>query len=89
MAQGHYIVLQGRFVIDLEGQSIILEKYQGFTIPRGIMHKSSASESTVILMMEAASVTPTGDYNKSSSPRALNPAVVLVPPPCDRGSIVA
>ena len=56
-----FFVLHGAFRIEVEGQSIVLERHQGFTVPRGVMHKTSALGPTTILMVEAASVTPTGD----------------------------
>src|SRR5438132_12495084 len=56
-----FFVLQGKFLIDLEGETITLEPHQGYTIPRGVVHRTRAPERTVILMMEASSVQPTGD----------------------------
>ncbi len=56
-----FFVLEGRFVIELEKETITLGKHQGFTVPRGVLHKTSAPEPATILMMEAATVKPTGD----------------------------
>ena len=56
-----FFVLQGKFLIDLEGETITLGPHQGYTIPRGVIHRTRAPERTVILMMEASSVQPTGD----------------------------
>ena len=56
-----FFVLKGRFVIETERDRVTLGPQQGFTVPRGVMHKTSVMEPTVILMMEAASVRPTGD----------------------------
>jgi mannose-6-phosphate isomerase-like protein (cupin superfamily) len=56
-----FFVLQGRFLIDLEDRTITLEPQQGCTVPRGVVHRTRAPERTVILMMEGASVQPTGD----------------------------
>jgi mannose-6-phosphate isomerase-like protein (cupin superfamily) len=56
-----FFVLAGKFLIDLEGETITLEPHQGFTIPRGVMHRTRAPERAVILMMEGGSVQPTGD----------------------------
>jgi mannose-6-phosphate isomerase-like protein (cupin superfamily) len=56
-----FFVLKGRFRIDLEEQMIELGPQQGFMVPKGVMHKTSVEEPTVILMTEAASVKPTGD----------------------------
>lgn len=56
-----FFVLKGAFIIELEKEKIVLKQHQGFSVPKGIMHKTSVKEPTVILMMEAASVKPTGD----------------------------
>jgi len=56
-----FYVVDGRFVIDLEGRRVELAPRQGFTVPKGVLHKTSAPERTVILMVENAGVRPTGD----------------------------
>jgi len=56
-----FFVLAGRLLIDLEDKTITLEPHQGFTIPRGVIHCTRAPERSVILMVEAGSVKPTGD----------------------------
>jgi mannose-6-phosphate isomerase-like protein (cupin superfamily) len=56
-----FYVVEGRFLIDLEGRTVELVPQQGFTVPRGIMHRTRAPVRTVILMVEGRTVTPTGD----------------------------
>ncbi len=56
-----FFVLEGRFVIELENETVTLARHQGFTVPRGVLHKTRAPEPATILMMEAATVKPTGD----------------------------
>jgi mannose-6-phosphate isomerase-like protein (cupin superfamily) len=56
-----FFVLEGRFIIDLEGRSIELEPQQGFVVPKGVVHRTRAPERTVILMAETAAIVPTGD----------------------------
>jgi len=56
-----FYVVEGRLLIDLEGRTVELLPKQGFTVPRGTAHRTRAPERTVILMMEAAGVIPTGD----------------------------
>lgn len=56
-----FFVLSGTFVIELEGRTVTLAPHQGFTVPRGVRHKTRVTEPAVILMMEAATVRPTGD----------------------------
>jgi mannose-6-phosphate isomerase-like protein (cupin superfamily) len=55
-----FYVVEGRFVIDLEGRSIELEPRQGFLVPRGVVHRTRAPERCVILMVENAGIVPTG-----------------------------
>jgi mannose-6-phosphate isomerase-like protein (cupin superfamily) len=63
-----FFVLEGRFVIDLEpdhnglpGRVVELRPRQGFVVPRGIVHRTRAPERSVILMVENATIIPTGD----------------------------
>jgi mannose-6-phosphate isomerase-like protein (cupin superfamily) len=57
-----FMVLDGELVIDLEDREPVrLTRHQSYTIPRAVMHRTSAPVRTVILMVEAAGVTPTGD----------------------------
>jgi mannose-6-phosphate isomerase-like protein (cupin superfamily) len=56
-----FYVVEGRFLIDLEGRSVDLRPGQGFMVPRGVMHCTRAPERSVVLMIEAATVKPTGD----------------------------
>jgi mannose-6-phosphate isomerase-like protein (cupin superfamily) len=57
-----FLVLDGELVIEVDGsETVRLRPHQGYTVPRGVMHKTSAPERTVIVMVEAAGVVPTGD----------------------------
>jgi mannose-6-phosphate isomerase-like protein (cupin superfamily) len=56
-----FYVIDGRFLIDLEGRSIELLPRQGFTVPRGVVHRTRAPERSIVLMVEAAGIVPTGD----------------------------
>ena len=56
-----FYVVEGHFIIDLEVRSVELGPRQGFTIPKGVMHRPRALQKTVILMIEGAGVKPTGD----------------------------
>jgi mannose-6-phosphate isomerase-like protein (cupin superfamily) len=56
-----FYVVEGRFLIDLEGRTVELGPRQGFVVPRGVMHRTRAPERTVILMVEGAGIVPTGD----------------------------
>jgi mannose-6-phosphate isomerase-like protein (cupin superfamily) len=56
-----FYVVEGRFLIDLEGRSVELGPRQGFVVPRGVVHRTRAPERTVILMVEGATVVPIGN----------------------------
>jgi mannose-6-phosphate isomerase-like protein (cupin superfamily) len=57
-----FIVLDGELLLDIEGKgTMTLAKHVGYTVPRGTVHRTRALVKTVILMVEAATVTPTGD----------------------------
>ena len=56
-----FFVLEGKFIIDLEGQTVELGPQQGFGVPRKVRHKTRAPEKTVLLMFEGGGVKPTGD----------------------------
>jgi mannose-6-phosphate isomerase-like protein (cupin superfamily) len=56
-----FFVLDGHFIIDLDGRSVDLQPQEGFVVPKGVMHRTRAPERAVILMVETAAVVPTGD----------------------------
>jgi mannose-6-phosphate isomerase-like protein (cupin superfamily) len=58
-----FYVVEGRLLIDLEreGHTVELAPRQGFVVPKGVVHRTRAPERTVMLMVEAAGIVPTGD----------------------------
>ena len=56
-----FYVVEGKLLIDLEGRTVELLPKQGFTVPRGVLHRTRAPERTAILMVEGAGVIPTGN----------------------------
>jgi mannose-6-phosphate isomerase-like protein (cupin superfamily) len=56
-----FFVVEGRFLIDLEGRTVELLPRQGFTVPRGTVHRTRAPERSIVLMVEQAGIVPTGD----------------------------
>lgn len=63
-----FYVVDGRFLIDLEpaadgvtpGRVVELRPREGFVVPKGVVHRTRAPERSVILMVETASIVPTG-----------------------------
>jgi mannose-6-phosphate isomerase-like protein (cupin superfamily) len=56
-----FYVVQGQLLIDLEDRTIELNPNQGFTITKGILHRTRALTKTVMLMVETNAIIPTGD----------------------------
>jgi mannose-6-phosphate isomerase-like protein (cupin superfamily) len=55
-----FFVLDGHFIIDLEGKSIDLQPREGYVVPKGVLHRTRAPDRAVILMVETAAIIPTG-----------------------------
>jgi mannose-6-phosphate isomerase-like protein (cupin superfamily) len=56
-----FYVVAGQLLIDVDGRTIELNPNQGFTVPRGVVHRTRAPTRTAMLMIEGAGVKPTGD----------------------------
>jgi mannose-6-phosphate isomerase-like protein (cupin superfamily) len=58
-----FYVVEGKFLIDLEGRTVELGERQGFVVPKGVVHRTRAPSRAIILMVEGAGIIPTGDEN--------------------------
>jgi mannose-6-phosphate isomerase-like protein (cupin superfamily) len=56
-----FFVLDGLLLLDLEDRTVELGPRQGMVVPKGVVHRTRAPSRTVVLMIEAAGVVPTGD----------------------------
>ena len=56
-----FYIVDGKLWIDLEDRTVELDPKQGFTVPKGVVHRTRAPEGAVILMGEGSGVVPTGD----------------------------
>jgi mannose-6-phosphate isomerase-like protein (cupin superfamily) len=57
-----FLVLDGEIYMDTETSgSILLRRNQGFTVPKGTMHRPRSPEKSVVLMVERVGIVPTGD----------------------------
>jgi len=56
-----FYVLEGKLLLDLPERTAELAPGQGLVVPRGVVHRTRAPSRTVVLMVEAATVVPTGD----------------------------
>ena len=55
-----FFVLEGTLYIDLEDKTIELNPQQGYTVSKGIVHRTRAPKKTVMLMVEPDTIVPTG-----------------------------
>ncbi len=56
-----FLVIEGFLFIDLEDKTIKLKPNQGFTVPKGIIHRTRAPSRTSVLLIEKSTIKPTGD----------------------------
>jgi mannose-6-phosphate isomerase-like protein (cupin superfamily) len=64
-----FYVIEGRLLVDVEGdRTFELAARQGVSVPAGVMHRTRATERTVILMIEGAGVIPTGGSSDACEP---------------------
>jgi mannose-6-phosphate isomerase-like protein (cupin superfamily) len=56
-----FYVVDGTLFLDLEDRTIEMRPNQGFTVPKGVIHRTRAPKRAAMLMIEAKTVKPTGD----------------------------
>jgi mannose-6-phosphate isomerase-like protein (cupin superfamily) len=56
-----FYVLEGKLFIDLQGRTLEIGPRQGMVVPKGVLHRTRATERTVMLMVENAGIIPTGN----------------------------
>lgn len=56
-----FFVLKGQLNIEFTDKTVSLRQYEGIAVPKGVMHRPFVKEPTAVLMVEADTVTPTGD----------------------------
>jgi mannose-6-phosphate isomerase-like protein (cupin superfamily) len=55
-----FYVVEGKLLVDLEERTVELGPGQGIVVPHGVRHRTRAPERTIMLMVEPATVVPTG-----------------------------
>lgn len=56
-----FFCLEGEFFVDLEDRSVALAQWQGFVVPKGVVHRTRAPARCVIIMVENSGIIPTGN----------------------------
>ncbi len=55
-----FFVIEGLLLIDLEEKTVELRQHQGFTVPKGVKHRTRAPTRTSLLVIEQSTTQPTG-----------------------------
>lgn len=57
-----FLVLDGEIALDVEGREPVhLAALQGYTVPKGVMHRPRSPQKSAVLMVESLGIVPTGD----------------------------
>jgi mannose-6-phosphate isomerase-like protein (cupin superfamily) len=57
-----FLVLDGEISLDVEGRdAVVLRQHEGFTVPKGTLHRPRSPERSVVLMIESLGIVATGD----------------------------
>jgi len=56
-----FYVVEGKLLVDLEDRTVTLNPRQGIVVPKGVVHRTRATERTIMLMVETSEIIPTGD----------------------------
>ena len=56
-----FLVLKGRLVLEMRGETIVLNEGEFFIVPRGVEHKPVADEETHVLVFEPKTTLNTGE----------------------------
>lgn len=57
-----FLVLDGEIFLDVEGsEPVHLQTHQGFTVPKGVVHRPRSPQRSTVLMVESLGIVPTGD----------------------------
>jgi mannose-6-phosphate isomerase-like protein (cupin superfamily) len=66
-----FLVVKGRFRMELRDQNIWLEEGEFLIVPRGVEHRPVADEEAWVLLFEPASTLNTGNVNNERTLRQL------------------
>ncbi len=57
-----FLVLEGKITLDVEGrEAVVLHQHEGFTVPKGTVHRPRSPQRSVVLMVEKVGVVALGD----------------------------
>jgi mannose-6-phosphate isomerase-like protein (cupin superfamily) len=57
-----FLVLEGEILLDVEGRGTQrLRRHEGYTVPKGVVHRPRSPEKSAALMVESLGIKATGD----------------------------
>jgi mannose-6-phosphate isomerase-like protein (cupin superfamily) len=57
-----FLVLDGEIFLDVKDrQTVILLRYEGFTVPKGTLHRPRSPQKSAVRMAESTGIVATGD----------------------------
>ncbi|MBI3450086.1 MAG: cupin domain-containing protein [Acidobacteria bacterium] len=56
-----FYVVEGRLLVDLEGRTVELAAGHGFTVPKGVEHRTRAPQRTAVLIVSKEGALPAGN----------------------------
>lgn len=57
-----FLVLEGEIFLDVEGRGTEhLQRHQGYTVPKGVVHRPRSPRKSAVLMVESLGIQATGD----------------------------
>lgn len=57
-----FLVLEGEIYLDVENsEPVRLTQHQGYTVPKGVMHRPRSPKPSTVLMVESLGIVPAGD----------------------------
>ena len=57
-----FLVLEGEIFLDVEGRGTEhLQRHEGYTVPKGVVHRPRSPQKAAVLMVESLGIQATGD----------------------------
>ena len=66
-----FIVLSGRLHLDLPDETVTLDPFDVYTVPRGVAHRPRAEDGTRIMMIEPRGTTQNGQVDGNAGTRVV------------------
>jgi mannose-6-phosphate isomerase-like protein (cupin superfamily) len=62
-----FYVVEGTLLLDFKDKTFTLEAGQGCAVEKGVLHRTRVPRDAIFLMIEGATINPTGDETKAGA----------------------